>query len=509
MANMRRLASLLLALMLVMSMAITAFADTPAASAAITSGTYQDVKGSITVGKAHTGYDYSIYQLLRLDSFNTEDNAYIYTVKAEWETWIEDSAAGGKYLIVNADGTVEWNDSATAATAKAFVAEAIAYAKANDIAPLATKEAAEGVAVTFDNLELGYYLVDSTAGAWCSIDTVTPNTVIEEKNLIPQQDKKVKDHEGNWQESTTARVGRTMDFATKVTVYEGTHNFVYHDKMDATLDYVEGSVVVYYTPMSNKKVVDPANYTVDEDITAEECDRGCNFHVAFKDDFMKTITQATDLTICYQAVLTDAAVIAGEGNINYAKITFGDEGESEWDPAKVYTYKFGIVKTDISNHILDDAEFDLYYEATGGEKIALVEDKPAEDIVDGVNYYRPATDAEKNAEDFVSAKIIAGKACIWGVRSGVTMYLEETKAPDGYNMLTARFKINALTGNNLPTYDEDGKYISGGVEVENLAGAQLPQTGGIGTTLFYVIGALMATTAGVLLVTKKRMGEEA
>ena len=236
----------------------------------------------------------------------------------------------------------------------------------------------------------------------------------------------------------------------------------------------------------------------------------CTFEVAFNETFMDTITAATELFVSYKATLNKEAVLAPNANVNESKITYGDDGESKWDPANVLTYKFGIVKTDISNNILNGAKFELYYSATGDDKIALVEDAPDDPNIDpGAKYYRPATDAEKAAPGFVSAEIEAGVAVIWGARSGVAMYLEETQAPVGYNELAERYHITALTDNNMPVFNmAEKKYTSGGIEIENLAGAQLPQTGGMGTTLFYVFGTILVAAAVVLLVTKKRMVAE-
>lgn len=500
---MKKLFALILAVIMVMGLATTAYA---------VSGTNDDT-GSITIDGAHIGTTYSIYQILKLESYNTDINSYIYSPVAAWETWIKDASGGGKYLVLNENGTVKWNGTANAHSTAAFVEEAFAYAQANSILPDASMVKTESNTVVFEDLNLGYYLVDSSMGALCSLDTVMPNTSIKEKNTPPGIDKRVKDSQGNWQESISSRIGKTETFATKISVYAGTENLKYHDKMQDTLDYVEGSVKVYYTPMSDGKLVDASNYTVVEPGKTHTDKNGneytCTFCVEFKDEFMKTITKATDLTIVYDAVLLPSAVIAGEGNVNDAKLTFGDVGETEWDDAKIYTYQFGIVKTDISNHVLEGAEFDLYYSETGTDQIMLVEEEPTYDgftPVSGVNYYRPATDAEKAAAGFVSAKIVAGKACIWGIRSHVAMYLEETKEPEGYNKLSERYHITALQdANNNPTFTPEGLYDKGGIEVENLAGAQLPQTGGVGTTLFYIFGGLMVVAAGILLVTKKRM----
>lgn len=488
---MKKLFALLLAVVMVMSLATTAFAA---------SGTDETTKGSITISDAIDGATYKIYQILELKSFDTDNHAYQYVPTAAWKSWIEDSTGGGKYLTINATyGNVEWIKDASVAN---FVADALAYAKATDgINPTATKTKTEGTDLVFSDLDLGYYLVESSIGAVCSIDGTVPNATIREKNTPPGNDKKVQDKDQSWQESTSASVGDTVTFASRLVIYAGTKNLSFHDKMTDGLTFVADSVKVYYTPMANGNEVAAANYTVK---TTGLTHNDCTFEVNFTDAFLKTITAETYLTVVYNAVVNENAVTKNE---NDSKLTYGEGHDTQWDPAYVYTYKFGIVKTDESNNVLQGAEFKLYGSATGNDEIKLVADNPAT-VEAGVNYYRPATAEEQAAEGFAAATIEAGKACIWGIASK-PLYLEETKAPAGYNGLTERYHITALQSDNMPTFTPEGLYDKGGVEIENLAGTALPQTGGVGTTLFYVFGGLMVVAAAVLLITKKRMSFEA
>ena len=317
-------------------------------------------------------------------------------------------------------------------------------------------------------------------------------------------------HHTNKTENTTAKIGQTVEFVSTITAYAGTHNLAFHDSMQESLDYKLGSVVIYRGTIDDANIIPMAgNYEVIETGLTD----GCTFEVKFSDAFMDTVTAATEIFISYKATLNEKAVIAPSANVSNSQITYGDGGRSEWDPANVYTYQFGIVKTDISNKILTGAEFELYYSKTGTDKIALVVDVPNSITPEpGVTYYRPATDAEIAAPGFVSAKIEAGVAVIWGVRSGVAMYLEETQQPAGYNKLAERHHITALTENNMPVYNlADMKYTSGGVEIENLAGAQLPQTGQTKwpVPVMAVVGMLLITAGLCMFISGKKRDHEA
>ena len=168
---------------------------------------------------------------------------------------------------------------------------------------------------------------------------------------------------------------------------------------------------------------------------------------------------------------------------------------------ETYTFMFDIIKTDSSLKVLNGAKFELYDAAVNGNKIALVKES------EGV--YRVATAAEKRADNFTSAVIEAGKVTVKGLDSG-TYYLEEIEAPDGYNMLAGRVAVT-ITNANLTTNMTGDVWVegNGGVQITNNTGAELPSTGGIGTTIFYVVGGILVVGAAVVLTTRKRMEKNA
>ena len=191
MKHARKLASLLLALVMVFALATTAFAE--------------DETGSITINDAVVGQTYTIYQILDLESYNASANAYAYKATTAWSDFINSEAIKGTYVEVDAQGYVTWKDGADAA---AFAKLAQKYAKDNSIANQGTVTATT-TTVSFTGLDLGYYLVDTTLGTLCSLDTTNPDVVMEEKNEVPTNVKTVEeDSTGNYGEKNDAEIGR-------------------------------------------------------------------------------------------------------------------------------------------------------------------------------------------------------------------------------------------------------------------------------------------------------------
>lgn len=463
----KRIASVLLALVMALSLITTAFAA--------------GETGSITIDNAVVGQTYTIYQILDLESYNKDSGAYAYKATAAWRDFINGADVKSVYVNVDAQGYVTWVKDADVA---AFAKLAQKYAADHNIANQGTKTA-DSTTVEFTNLDLGYYLVDSTLGTICSLDTTNPSVTIKEKNAAPTVDKQVQENSnGQWGESNDANIGDTVNFKTVISAKKGAQGYVLHDKMSEGLTINQGTVSVVG--------VDANNYEV-----TYNCTDGCAFEIAFKQEYLDTITEDTSIVVTYSATLNEKAVIYPGPNTNETKLVYGEGSETTWDKTETFTYQFDLVKTKTDKTVLDGAEFKLYDAKTGGNEIALIDES------NGV--YRVATAAEKAAEGFVSATIKAGKVTIKGLDSG-TYYLEETKAPAGYNVLAERVEVKIDHANLTATVEGD-TYVSGGVQVINQTGAELPSTGGIGTTIFYVVGGLLVVAAGVLLVTRKRMSK--
>lgn len=486
MKHAKKFASLLLALVMVFALATTAFA---AQEGTLTGG-------SITINDAVAGQTYKAYQILYLESYNTESGAYAYKANSAWETWLKTQTS---YVSFDAQDYVTWVQGAdVAAFAKLAQVEA---AKMTDADATATA-AAEGKTystVTFSNLKLGYYLVDTTLGTLCSLDTTNPSVVMQEKNEVPVPEKTVKEDSNNtWGDSNTAQIGDTVEFKTVIHAKKGAQNYKLHDQMEAGLTLNQNSITVKVGETALTKDTD---YTVAFDVACKDkngADATCDFEITFMQTYLDSITADTDIVVTYTAVLNKDAEIADATNDNDTKLDYGDNSHSEWDKTTTKTFMFDIIKTDSSMKVLNGAKFELYDAQTAGNKIDLVK------VSDGV--YRVATATEKGAEGFTSAVIEAGKATVKGLDANTTYWLEETEAPAGYNKLAGRVEVK-IENSNLTTNMTGDTWATdnGGVQITNNSGTELPSTGGMGTTIFYVLGSILVIGAAVLLVTKKRM----
>ena len=477
----RKSLALLLALILVLALGGTAFAE--------------GETGSITINDAVVGQTYTIYQILDLESYNASANAYSYKATTAWSNFINSSDIKGTYVSVDGQGYVTWVDGADVA---AFAKAAQKYAKDNSIGNQGSVTATT-TTVSFTGLDLGYYLVDTTLGTLCSLDTTNPDVTMEEKNEVPVPDKTVKeDSTGIWGDSNTAQIGDTVEFKTVIHAKKGAQNYKLHDQMEAGLTLNQNSITVKVGETALTKDTD---YTVAFDAACKDkngADATCDFEITFSNNYLSTITADTDIVVTYTAVLNENAEIADATNDNDTVLDYGDDSRSEWDETTTKTFMFDIVKTDSNLKVLTGAKFELYDAQTAGNKIALVKES------DGV--YRVATATEKSTEGFTSAVIEAGKATVKGLDADTTYWLEETEAPAGYNKLAGRVEVK-IENSNLTTTMTGDTWAegNGGVQITNKTGTELPSTGGMGTTLFYVLGSVLVLGAVVLLVTRKRM----
>ena len=487
---MKKIIALTLALMMVFALATTANAA--------------EETGSITINGVNANAVYAAYKLLDLESYNTTSGAYSYTVNEAWtgffntteaQTYVTIDTAGGGY--------VSWIAGEDDSTVAAFAKLALAYAKSNGIAPVKSSSTTGDMTITgtngkFENLSLGWYLVDTSMGALCGLTTTNPNASINAKNGIPTIDKQVVEDSTNQTVKTnTADIGQIMDFQITISVHPGAENYTLHDKMDPGIKFISLTRIDRVVPGDSTKTVDPENYvlTTTAESEAENADIH-EFEIAFEQAFCDQLSANNKIIVYYKAMLTRDAVIAGVGNDNTTWLTFGDtasDHKSNESSTTTYTYGIDIVKTDSQNTLIDGAVFKIYDAATGGNEVPVV-------LMDDNVTYRRA----RAGEGSDTIKVEGGKVRVIGFDNG-TYYLEETEAPDGYNKLTARQQFIISDGNLDAIFNDDVFSSGSGVHVVNKTGSMLPETGSIGTTLFITFGTMVVMATGVLLVTKKRM----
>ena len=440
--------------------------------------------GTITVEKAVVGETYSIYRVLDLETYDKTNNHYIYRANADFKAFVESTEARAYLEAKNENGNTYyvWKGDTTDARVQEFAKLAFAYAEKNSIGPVASIKATS-TKVEFKNLDLGYYLMSSTTAEkdarLLSLTTTDPNATTREKNtLTPDVDKEVEE-KGTYGKANDASIGDTVNFKATITVGAGYTDYKLRDKMSAGLTFNANSVVVKV----NNTVVDSSNYTVRTDVT------GYTFVIEFKNEYIVTLPKNTVIEVYYSAILNENAVIEGEGNPNELDLAYGDTNTPE-KKTITYSYAFDVVKVDgASKAELTGAEFRLYNAKTGGNEIKVV-------LVDAANnIYRVARANE------TGVTIKAGKATILGLDAG-TYYLEEVVAPTGYNKLTSRVEIIISKVNSDKTFNRFS------TNVENYTGSKLPETGGIGTTLFLTLGSILVIGFGLLLVTKLRVYKE-
>ena len=480
---MKKIISIALALMLVVSLSVAAFAA--------------NETGSITINGVSDANTYEIYKLLDLESYDVAAGAYSYTVNAAWAGFFATDDAKA-YVTVAEDGYVTWITAEDDDTKAAFAKLALAYAKENGIAPVQSS-ANDGEFIITDNsgkfegLELGYYLVDSTVGALCGLTTTNPDASINAKNGIPTVDKQVQeDSTLQWGDVATADIGQIVNFRVTISVHAGAENYVLHDDMSDGLTFQEVTEIQHIKPGVGTNIVDETQYTVKtEDLEHEDCD----FEVVFSKEVCDELETNDKLVVIYSVMLNRDADIAGAGNKNTAWLAFGEGNTSNEDDITVYTFGIDVVKTDAANKLITGAEFKIYDAAVGGNEVKVV-------LTDDETGYRRARDDEEG----VAIVVNGGMVRIDGLDNG-TYYLEETVAPDGYNKLTARQKFIISDANLDATFNGDIFSSGSGVHVVNKTGSMLPETGGLGVLLFTVLGGGTAMGTGVVLVTKKRMSK--
>ena len=464
-----KILSTVLALVLVLALSLTAFADST---------------GSITITNAVKDHTYTVYQMLSFTPTAEGADTGLYTIVSGWENFVK---AQTDYFVV--DAATGYVSAGTKTVDADLAAAAIAYAKDanNNVSAAATPVTATTTEVEFTDLSLGYYAVDTTVGTICSLVNTDSNLKLVEKNDVPSLEKKIV--EGTQLvDSNDVNINDTVTYQTTITVGAGTSDYVMHDKMSAGLTY---------TAVTSVKVGDTdvaaANYTV----TTTDLTDGCTFEVAFDDNYIASLDNDTEIVVTYTATLNENAVIGTTGNPNEAWLEYStDDGvtstETTHDTVITYTTKLTVNKVDSENKALAGAGFTLYVKNTEGAYVA------------------------------VGSEITGVTTFTWTGLAAGEYKIVETTVPQGYNKaddveftISVDLPVDVTASTDAATWKvNEGSTVSvaNGVystNIENNTGSLLPETGGIGTTIFYIVGGLLVVAAGIYLITKKKMSAQA
>lgn len=422
---------------------------------------------------------------------------------------------------------------------------------------------------TISGLAAGYYFVKNSSvpntGAYTKFmlklvknTTVTPKSDVPSVEKKVQEDDKYKEDGGygdGYNDVADWNIGDAVPFKLIGTIPEmegyETYKYSFHDTLSNGLTLNADSIKVYVTEGKDATLneLTPLEKDTDYTVTTSDTGDGCSFEVSFSD--LTTIDAVTAesakyIIVAYTATLNENAVIGLPGNPNEVYLKFSnnpaqsgeddnEEGETPEDKVIVFTYELDTTKVDGADpqEKLENAEFVLLNEA--GDKVAKVNagtgkfegwvDLPTGTGTAGAITYEDWTTL--NESDKVILKSgDQGLFKVIGLDDG-TYNLREIKAPDGYNLLDddVEVVITATTANSQSwtsgnasealtnlTVTADSKSGTGdvntgiaGVTIANNKGATLPETGGMGTTIFYILGGILVIGAGVLLITKKRM----
>ena len=500
MKHARKLTSLLLALVMVFALAVTAFAQDETVGAGA---------GAITISNAAKGVTYTIYKLFDA-TVNADGSSIAYTG--------EIPASLNTYFTADKNGYISATE---AAKEGANMSEGLKTALKDwtkTVTATATAKS-DGSALNFKGLAYGYYVVTTTQGNQViSVDSTKPDVTIYDKNSSRPTD--LHKTASNDDVSIGDTVTYTVRFKTSNYDGAGTDakeivSYTIEDTLPAFLSDVNVTSIIVDNDGSDTTTNDRTTVTdqfADKKIVIDWYDETNN---QFLYDNGATVT------ITYTAVVTEKAAIDGEGNTNNVTVTWTTKGGNEPGPGKletkktIFTYAIALKKVNNKGTALPDAVFEFpFYVKSDAD-------------TDGAYIYAGTTAGEGLTNKITTPE--NGVIIVKGVKSG-SYKITEVTAPAGYNKLTAPVAVEAkktgqISTNTTVYLDENGnitntetdKKTEVNVDIPNIAatalvvvnkaGTELPSTGGMGTTIFYVLGAVLVVGAGVLLVTKKRMSQ--
>ncbi len=454
----KRFFALTLALILMLALATTAFAATG---------------GSITI----TGTTNTVYSVYKMFDVKSTTGGYIYTMTDEWEDF-----RANTYFDVTVDDNnddnadndiyyVRWKKTTVSAPDAAAVAQlAREYAADKGLTALTQIAVGSTETVATD----GYYLFvpnNASASGVQLIENGDPYTIQEKTTAagLPGVEKKVQEDSTNtFGDANTAERGQVMYYQTTITAGAYPEKYVLHDDMDE--DHIQFNNDIAMIRDGN--VVPTTEY----DVVVAPSD-GCTFHVVFHDSLCEGLAEDATVVVSYSAILKENATSDHtHKNTTWLTYTEANNLRSNEDSTETSTTHIIFTKHDQAGNPLAGAGFVLqdnigkyYYWNDTDKKVDWV------------------SDIEAATEVFTGAD---GKAAFHGI-DAENYFLVEKTVPGGYTGVE-KTPVSTKSGNSEDTI------------IVNTLGQALPETGGIGTTVFYILGGLLVISALAVLVTVKR-----
>lgn len=563
MKHLQKLLAASLALILVLAMAATAFAAEVTGSITIESNDKVSVAGKT----------FQAYKILDVKSYTANENApatVVYTVpEALKNFYMTRYSLTGNEGDFDAQVTT---NIAKEPDLFDFAEAALAAAKAANITPGTATAGAADTSVTISNLPLGYYVIEDTATtkpvSALILDTTTPNVTVKIKADKPDVDKKIDGTKDTDDATTTlvkynnTAIGDQVPYVVTTQVPDMTgytkYYFVLNDILSKGLTFNNDVAI----QIGDDRLTKDTDYTVTTSATA---DGGTALEIVFKNFIQYKAKTGSDIAVTYSATVNEEAVIGHTGNPNEITLKYSNNpnfeddndsdkpndqspiGETPKSTTRTYVTELELLKVDGNGNRLTGAEFKI--EGTKLNTVLVTADEftvdengtywklkdgsyttndPTDEGMDHTKYESTTTKYSKNTTTKTITKpenvVYKGTVGADGVLrftglSAGTYTITELKAPAGYNLLTAPITVTiGFTAPTAPSTDCTWTYTgtdvvngthTNQITVTNQAGTELPSTGGMGTTLFYIAGSVLVLAAVVLLTAKKRMNGKA
>lgn len=487
-------------------------------------------KGSIKVTETTKGKVYDIYKIFDLTYSGSGSNLKVaYTIDSSWNDFFKVGGAGAKY-IVDTDSTGKLNAITIGSTTKyinitdknvaEFAQAALAYLGKTSTITADASKTATGTSLEFTNLDYGYYLVypkgateiKSQNASIASLTSTTPKAEVVVKATYPTIDKTVSENSiqvGNYAKFTiTGKIPDTTGFVT--------YTYKIHDSWTSGLEYNASNfnfkLVIGTTQLKN------TDYTLT--LTKDTNNNVTGFNVTINP---KNYTVGSKVEIVYNLRVTADAIMSTTTK-NSAYLEYSNDpktnGTGLTPPEEEYVYssRIEVLKVDGASCTTDKetgkktcttplagAKFVLMNSTkTAYYSIDEIEMGDNGTIVKNIKWVSKLSDAAVFTTDSNGIIDYIGLKSFAGLKDG-EYNLVETEAPKGFNLLAKPIKVTVAgdkDANNKPIP------VVQSLTVENNSGLKLPSTGGVGTTMFIVIGSLLAVISAVILVTNKRMSKE-